>query len=144
MATHTLDIGAFRAMFPQFSEALYPDAVIQMWWDMASCAMSADDSCVISGDCLQTAIYLLMAHIGTLLTRAIAGNTSVGNKTQATIDKVTVAYSVPPYKNGWQAYLGQTPFGMQLWFLLEGKSAGGWYFGGRDETSAFRKVRGRF
>lgn len=143
--THTLDITTFRTMFPQFADPTkYPDAVIQMWFDMAYCAFYPNDTCVLSGECLDSFLYLMAAHIGTLLARAATGSTQVGSKTQATIDKVTVAYSVPPFKNGWEYWLSQTPYGLQLWAMMQVRMAGGFYFNGRPESAAFRKVGGRF
>lgn len=145
MAQHVLDPAEFRTLYPQFAdETLYPDATLQMWWTLASIAMDTVDNCVLSGDALQQAIYMLMAHIGTIMTRTAEGQTAVGPVSSATIDKVTVAHAVPPFKNGWQAYLSQTPYGMQLWALLEAAAAGGFYIGGRPESSSIRKVGGRW
>lgn len=146
MATHTFDAAAFRTMFPMFaSTTIYPDATLSMWWTMATCAMSPDDNCVIRADCLQTALYLMTAHIGMTLTQiACGGNTATGVLTSATIDKVSVSYQPPPFKTGWQAWLARTPFGQQLWALLSAKAVGGFYIGGRPELSAFRKVGGVF
>lgn len=145
MADHTFDIAAFRIAYPQFADVdFYPDATLNAWWAMATCAISDADNCYLHGDCLQTALNLMTAHMGMVISRAAEGNMSVGTKSSATIDKVTVAYTVPSFKNGWQAWLGQTPYGLMLLAMLQAKSAGGFYFGGRPETLAFRKVGGYF
>lgn len=142
---HTLDLAAFRAAFPQFkSEVLYPDATIEMWWDIAACSLPTVDTCRLHGKCLQTALNLMTAHIGALWGMAAAGRNTVGIKSSATIDKVSVTVTVPPFKDGWQFWLSQTPYGLQLWAMLSVKSAGGFYVGGRPEGRAFRKVGGSF
>lgn len=143
MAEHTLDIAAFREAYPLFRDVeTYPDAMLTQWWAMATCAMNPNDTCVISGDCLQSALYLMMAHIGLLLTRLASGQAAVGSVTSATIDKVAVSFTVPPFKNGWQFWLSQTPYGAMLWAMLSAKSAGGFYVGLAPERAAFRRVGG--
>lgn len=149
MAQQVLDPARFRAMFPMFADPdFYPDEVLQIWWDMGVCAISDTDNAVLHGKCLQTACSLMAAHVGTLTQRAMAGGGAtggpVGTLTAATIDKVSVSYTPPPIRTGWQAYLAQTPWGLQLWALLRMKAAGGFLFGGRPETAAFRKVGGRW
>lgn len=142
---HELVITDFRAAFSVFADSeIYPDPMLQIWWDMAICNLSPDDNCVISGNCLQSALYLLMAHIGMLMTRIAEGNTTAGAVNSATIDKVSVSFTVPPITNGWQAWLAQTPYGLQLWAMLLGASAGGFYIGGAREQRAIRRVGGRF
>lgn len=141
--SHTLNIADFRAAFPQFaSDVIYPDAMLNQWWSMATCAMSPDDNCIISGDCLQSALYLMMAHMGVIFTRIAAGQMRVGNPTSSAIDKVSVSYSVPPFKDGWEFWLSQTPYGLQLWALLQLRAVGGFYFGGAPERAAIRRVGG--
>ena len=143
---HELDIAAFRAQFPEFTDPPYSDALLTAYWEIATCAMSTVDNCVISGDCLQTALYMMLAHITKLLSPGGSGSKpgTVGVKTGATVDKVSVTYAAPPYNSGWQAWLSQTPYGLMLWALLSAKAAGGWYFGGLPEGDAFRKVGGIF
>lgn len=145
MADHTFDPAAFRLAFLQFEDVtLYPDATLSAWWSMAGVAVSTADNCVLSGDTLQTILNLMTAHMGTMIARMAAGGGGVGFQSGATIDKVTVSYSPPPYKNGWQAWLSSTPYGLQIWALLEILSSGGFYIGGMPETHAFRKVYGVF
>lgn len=146
MATHTLDLAAFRALFPEFVDPPYSDALLTLYWDIATCAISSVDNCAISGKCLENALYLMLAHIATILQKATAsgGTSAVGVKTGATVDKVSVTYSAPPFNSGWQSWLAQTPYGLTLWALLSALSAGGAYIGGLPETDAIRKVYGVF
>lgn len=145
MAIHTFNPAEFRAAFPAFSsDTLYTDQQLQIYWDFAVCAMTDADNCGMSGDCLQHALNLMTAHITQILTKAAYGQGSVGVKTQAHVDKVQVTYAPPPFKTGWQAWLAQTPYGMTLWALLSAAAVGGFYFNGRPEQNAFRKVGGYF
>lgn len=145
MATHTLDIPAFRAMFPAMTDPPYTDTLLNAYWTIATCAMDDADSCAISGDCLQTALYLMLAHITTILSGSTGTKPGpVGVKTAAAIDKVHVQYAAPPFKSGWQAWLSQTPYGLSLWAILSAHGAGGWYFNELPEGDAFRKVGGIF
>lgn len=110
------DPAKFRAMFPAFaSDVTYPNATLNAWATMAQCSIS--ESCQLEGDCFELAVYLLTAHIGTLLTRAAAGMAS-GVLTSATIDKVTVGFAPPPFRSGWAYWLAQTPYGVQLQGML--------------------------
>ena len=145
MGTHTLDVAAFRVAFPVFvSDTQYPDAVIQSWWNMATCYVDANDNCGIFGDCLQQALNLMTAHLGWSDYLIQRGQTTVGVLTGSTIDKVSVSLQAPPMTNGWQAWLATTPYGMRFWALMSVKAAGGWYVGGSPERSGFRKVGGFF
>lgn len=142
---HTLDIAAFRVMFPAFADpVLYPDAQLTAWWSIATCAISDVDNCELSGDCLQTILNLMLAHLGLIFTRAADGNTATGVQIAAAIDKVSIGYAAPPYKSGWQAWLSQTPYGLTLWAMLGAMASGGFYIGGMPEQSAFRKAYGSF
>lgn len=144
MEDHTLDPAAFRAMFPQFaSVAIYPNTSLQAWWSMATVNMSAADSCALNGDTLQLALNLMTAHLGALFVSMASGKRG-GVLTSASIDKVSVGYASPPFKTGWQFWLSSTPYGLQLWALLTGLAAGGFYVNGAPEAAAFRKVGGYF
>lgn len=146
MAQHTLDIAAFRAMFPAFADAIkYPDATLQMWWTMAIQYVNDYDSCLIEGDTLQLALNLMTAHLGrsfTLLSNG-SGNPS-GVITGATEGSVSISMEAPPTKNMWQYWLATTPYGQQLLALLQSLVVGGFTIGGLPETAGFRRVYGVF
>lgn len=142
MGAPTLDLDKFRTAFPEFANVTaYPDARLELWWQAVICAM---DDAAMCDDCAETYFYLMLAHIAKLMTKAATGSAQVGAKTSATIDKVSVAYAAPPYKDGWEYWLSQTPYGIELWALLGMLAVGGLYIGGRPETRGFRKVGGRF
>lgn len=140
---HTLDIAAFRAGYPAFTNpTLWPDAYIQASWDTAVLFLGSWDTCGFEGDRRQTALYLLTAHL--LMTNGPAvgpagSGAGVGAITSATIDKVTVQRQAPPTKGALSFFLSGTPYGMSLWALLRQRVAGGFYANGRPEQAAFRR-----
>jgi len=145
MAQHTLDISAFRTMFPAFADPLkYPDATLQMWWTMAIQYINDYDSCLIEGDTLQLALNLMTAHLAQSFTLISAGQNTPGVITGATEGSVSVSMSPPPVKNMWQYWLATTPYGQQLLALLQSLVVGGFTIGGLPETSGFRRVGGVF
>lgn len=141
----TFDVAAFRTMFPVFaSETTYPDATLQMYWDMATSYMSdVGNYGWLQGVKRQLGLNLLTAHLTAL--SVIIESGQVPNLMQnATIDKITVGLTPPPIPNQWQWWLNQTGYGQQLLALLQANIVGGLYIGGRPELSAFRKVGGFF
>lgn len=144
MTTIALDIAAFRALFPAFSNVItYPDAVIQLFWDTATNYVSDQNGgCYTQGLKLaqQTlALNQMTAHL--LALNALIGNSSQtpGLKQAATIDKVSITLTPPPVPNQWQWWLSLTPYGQQLLALLQVASAGGFYYGGFPTSGAFRR-----
>lgn len=145
MTTHIFDVVAFRALFPQFADPTkYPDATLSGYFSMATCNISACDNSAISGDCLQLALNLMTAHIGSIFAAISSGGATIGIKTSASVDKVSVSEAPPPYTTAWQFWLAKSPYGQQLAFILSGHAAGGFYFSGLPEEAAFRKVGGMF
>jgi hypothetical protein len=136
----------FRAQFPAFScETGYPTALLQMYWDTATCFISASDCpCqALNGGCRELALNYMTAHLLALNNMVKEGQTP-GMVSSSTIDKISVTLTTPPQPNQWQWWLNLTPYGMQLLALLQLKTVGGWYIGGRPETAGFRKVGGVF
>lgn len=147
MAEHTLDLAAFRLLFPAFADpAKFSDAYIQIQWTAATSFLGAYDGCLLNGSALQLALNYMTAHLmqSNVILAAGGPGATVGVTIGATIDKVTVSMQPPPVKNGWQWWLLTTPYGAYLWALLSAKSAGGFYIGGLPERRAFRKVGGVF
>lgn len=62
----------------------------------------------------------------------------------ATIDKVTIGVTPPPFPNQWQWWLSTTVYGANLLALLQANSVGGFYIGGWPQTSSFRNAGGVF
>lgn len=148
----TFDVTLFREQFPEFANPVnYPDAMLQMYWDMATCYIDDDAASTCSqlnGKCRQLALNAMTAHLTKL--SVIVKNGGQYNATpkiinSSTIDKIAVSLTPPPFGTSeWQWWLETTPYGMQLLALLSANSIGGFYFGGLPETAAFRRVGGVF
>lgn len=144
MATHTLDLAAFRLLFPAFADdTKFPDAVIQAQWNAATAIMTDQDNWALCGDKLQTALDYLAAHLMQLNALASSGGGG-GIVKSSTVDKVSVTLEAPPAKSQWAWWLNQTPYGATLLALLGIAGAGGFYVGGLPEQAAFRTVGGGF
>lgn len=144
MAVILLNIAAFRLQFPAFSNVTtFPDATIQMYFDMATNYASTNDYGFLRGTSRTLTLYLLTAHL-----LAISGAIAAGQPLQvmagATEGSVSISFVPPPAKNGWQWWLSATPYGQQLWALLCAVSVGGFYVGGAYNRLAFRRPDGSF
>lgn len=138
---HAFDIAAFRVMFPEF--ATNPnDPTLNAYWGMATGFMSSTDGVMLNGASLQLGLNLLTAHIAKMLGGAATGSVAPGPVTGGSEGTASASFAAPPTKSGWQFWLSTTPYGLQLWALLQVQSAGGLYVGGLPETGAFRKVGG--
>lgn len=152
MSDHTLDIKKFREMFPEFSDpSAYPDARIELCWDLAQVHVCSKDGPLFSGKELDLSLNLVTAHILFLMapqTGSASGGSVSGGAggivTSATVDKVSVSMSPPPFSDSWDYWLSQTPYGLQFLALLSKASVGGFYFGGLPERLPIRKVGGIF
>lgn len=141
MSTHALDIASFQALFPEF--ATTNPVTVALYWDMATSYITATDGVILSGAPLQLALNLMTAHLLKIIAAATAGQTT-GVVSGATEGSVSVSLQPPPVKSGWQFWLAQTPYGIQLWALLQVRSAGGLHVGGSLERASFRKAGGVF
>lgn len=136
------DVDQFRDSFAAFcNETTYPDDILQMYWDMATCYVTDEDYGCLTGNCRRLAINLMTAHLCIIAEMVQSGNTPA-QVTNATIDKVSVSTAPPPNRDQYDWWLGLTAYGAQLGSLLTSNSAGGLYVGGRAEKSAIRKVGG--
>lgn len=155
----SFDIGKFRERFPQFADKdKYPDGVIQTMYDMASIFISTEDSpChTLNGKQLELALELMTAHL-LFINYAdsqngadpnggggMGGPEAGGAITSATIGEISVSRLAPPAKDGWEWWLSSTPYGTQLWAVLQVLAVGGFAIGGLPEREGFRKVGGVF
>lgn len=144
MAIILFDPTEFRLAFPAFAnETTFPTPTLQRYWDMAICYVDDNGSYGwLQGDCRRLAINLMTAHLLAISVLIAAGQTP-GLVQSSTIDKISVSLTPPPLKNQWQWWLSTTPYGAELLALLQTRSVGGWYIGGRPELSAFRRVGSR-
>jgi hypothetical protein len=147
MTTLTLDIAAFRLLFPQFaSPTTFPDVKIQAEFGMATGYVSPDTYGDMPAAARSSALGLMTAHLLALGVIIAQNNYSgqVGIVTAATIDGVSITLAPPPQRGQWRWWLNTTPYGAQLVALLDAQAAGGFFIGGLPERSAFRRVGGGF
>lgn len=138
------DIPAFRLAYPAFANSVtYSDATLTAYWDSAACYISNEDYGYLNGLCRLKALNLMTAHLAAIAT-LIASSKTPGLVQAATIDKISVTLTPPPLANQWQWWLSLTPYGQQLFALLQVQLAGGYYIGGGFEVGAFRKGGGIF
>lgn len=140
MAVHVLNSSTFRLAFPEFR--LETDASLQVNFGMATAYFGDVDGLLLEGQGLQSCLELMTAHILKLSQMAANGETIPGPVTSSRIDRISVQFAAPPYKDGWSWWLSQTPYGVQLWALLSMLAGGGLYIGGAPERDAFRTVYG--
>ncbi len=141
MSTHAFDLPTFQAQFPELANL--PGVVNGMYWGIATETMTADDGCILSGNTLQLALSLMTAHLAKLFSANGVGQVT-GVLTSAGEGSVSAGFAPPPFRTGWQFWLSTTPYGQQLWALLQVQSAGGLYIGGSLERASFRKAGGYF
>jgi hypothetical protein len=147
----TLDIAAFRLLFPAFADdTAFPDVKIEANFDMGTAFVSPDVCGGINDMPVKArtqALNLMTAHLLALgVIIAQDGNQGTpGITLSATIDRIAVTLAQPPYGTSeWRYWLNLTPYGAQLLALLSAQSAGGFYIGGLPERAAFRRVGGGF
>ena len=144
MTTIPFDAADFRATLPAFaSTETYPDATLEAFWDAAVCFISDMDGGRLETKCRRRAITLMAAHLSVL--QAVAATGQVPQVlTNSRIDNISVTVRPPVSKNNWQWWLNTSPYGIELAALLHLRSVGGFYVGGSNERSSFRKSEGRF
>lgn len=147
--TLEFDVDLFRQQFPAFAnDPPYTDVILQMYWDMATCYISATDCGVLNGNCRQLALNAMTAHLTQLsvIVKGNGGYKGIGKIiNSSTIDKITVSLTPPPFGTSeWRWWMNTTPYGQQCLALLEAKSVGGFSVGGLPELGAIRRVGGVF
>lgn len=145
--THELDLTAFRARFPAFSnEARYPNDYVRSAWDTAALILGDEDNCRLSGDKKQHTLNLMTAHLletsGSIGQVKAGGSQALGAMTSSTVDKITVQRVAPPVRSAWGYWLTSSPYGVQLFAILRLSVAGGFYATGRNELGMLRRAPG--
>lgn len=132
-----LDIAAFRAAFPAFSDdAAYPDALLNAKFTVAKCFIE-DNDCSFDPDCRQYAYQLMVAHLLGIDERVSSGQP--GRLIQsATEGPVNVSFAEPPTRSNFNFWLQTTPYGVQLSALISVNAIGD-YYGGNQALAAFRR-----
>lgn len=144
MSSITLDIPSFRAQFVAFSDVTkFPDVMVQSWFDAATSYVSD-----VITPCIKIGTQTLMLNLMTAHLLAIVNGINNGSPLQAIVSAaegtVNVGYVPPPVKNGWQWWLSSSPYGQQLWALLQAQSVGGFLVGSRRVRDGIRQTNGGF
>lgn len=149
--TYIFDVALFRIQFPAFANVeQFPDETLQMYWDSGNCIIANSAYGCLTGECRIRCLYLITAHLAALslmIANKVPNSTQVqvpGLIQSATIDKITVSLTPPPLDNQFQWWLSLTPYGQQLFAILQVSSVGGFYIGSLPERAAFRSVFGIF
>jgi len=144
MSIIILDIAAFRSQFPAFNNVVsYPDATIQMYYDMSSNFVSTNDVGYLNGTSRVLALYLMTAHLLKIADGIASGNL-VQTTQSASEGSVSINFATIPLKNQWQWWLSATQYGQQLLAMLSVIATGGLYIGGSYNRAAMRKPNGSF
>ena len=135
----TFDYATFTGQVPAYSNAAdYPESTLQAYWDTAIFYISdVANSGSVTCEKRQYAINLMVAHL-VFIAGLIAAGQVPGLVQNASIDKVSVTLTPPPLRNQWQWWLSLSPYGQQLYALLQVNSVGGYYIGGSPVLAGFR------
>lgn len=130
-------LAKFRILYPQF-DAKTDDEILAIA-GLAECFVTA-----YGCECADQLWMLMVAHMLQLQANAGSGNT--GQVASASIDGVSVSFSVPPSADAWAYWLNGSPFGQMFAALNRRCNSGmsGAYAGAFPERAAFRNVGGRF
>ena len=133
----TFNYTQFIALVPEYSDTTcYPEATLQAFWNSAINYVDDYNWGEVNNDKRQYALNLMTAHV--IYISNLAKERTVPYLMQtANIDKVNVSLTPPPLKNQWQWWLSISPWGQQLFALLQGASVGGNYIGGSAVLQGF-------
>ncbi len=142
---YQFDYAYFIGLFTEFNDPLaYPSSVLAGYWTLAESGyLPSTDQCILNGTALVTCLNLMTAHLAKSFSQANSGKPGVV-LTGATQGTVSASMAPAPFTNGYQYWLSTTPYGAQLWALLQVRSAGGIYVGGTLDRASFRRAGGRF
>ena len=135
----TFDVTLFRTQCPAYSNtAQYPDIMLQAFWDSATYYMSnVGNFGSLQGEARQYGLNLMTAHL-LYISGLIAQGQVPYVLASSAIDKVQISTVQVPLKNQWGWWMMVSPYGQDLWPLLQINSVGGFYIGGSPILSSFR------
>lgn len=130
-----LSVEEMRVLLRAFQDTQkYPENVLSISLTLAQQYIHPQDCCLLKGLSRRLAIYYMAAHVQTLQDQAVSGNLSNGVPTSASIDRVSVSVAPPPYKDQYEYWLNQTPYGAMYLALLNSVTGLGVYVGGSNEN----------
>ena len=131
----TVSIDEFYTYFPEFNTDDYTTiasaalARAQVYISLKNWGRLQDDKRVL-------AVYLLMAHLATLMYKTSTGDTSStsGRVASASVGEVSISYeALPTSTDDFDYWLSLTPYGLELLALLNTLTAAPFYIGGSYE-----------
>lgn len=135
MSSITVTIDEFYTYFPEFNTDDYTTVATaaltraQVYITLKNCGRLKDDK-------RKLAIYLLTAHLTTLMYKNAQGDTASANGrvASASVGEVSVSYeTLPTSSDDFDYWLSLTPYGLELLALLNTITAIPYYFGGSYE-----------
>ena len=153
MAVIGFDPTAFRAQYPAFADTnTYPDATLDGYFSFATNYISDTTypwQCGgLSVNQQTMALNLLVAHLATIGQRIALYGTNAGPSAgfikSSRVKDVAYELEAPKAKSAFGQWLSQTPYGQQLYAMLNIAGTGGFYVGGSVDIRAIRKGGGRF
>lgn len=133
--TVTVSVDQMRVVLPYFADTdKYPDAMLTVALGNAQNYVSPLILGPLGESDRTYATYLMAGHLQLLSDKLNSGDLSVGTETSASVDRVSVSLTPPPNKNQFEFWLNQTPFGVQLLFLLNTATGVGFFIGGSNEN----------
>lgn len=141
MADFVFDASAFRTQFPAFTnQTQFSNVMLQSYWNAGSSFISTTNYGAINGANRNLMLNLMTAHMTQLSVDAADGTT--GLVKSATIDKVSVTIVTPPETKSQLGYwLNKTPYGQELYALMQVWATGGLFVGGSPVRASFRNGR---
>lgn len=133
MSEITVSIDEFYTYFPEFNTEEY-EAIAVSALARAQVYVSLSNTGRLTDERRKLAIYLLTAHITTLMYKTQTGEGAVGQVASASVGEVSVSYvQIPTQEDEFEYWLGQTPYGLELLALLNVLSSVPFYYGGSYE-----------
>ena len=124
----------FVSMFPEFADqSTYPAATVNGFIVQAKCYITPNNVGMMVGETRELAIYLMVAHLLTLNSYILSGNTSGVLLTNSSIGDVSVSGTPPASKDMYEQWYGYTIYGVRLKALLDSFVGMGMYLQGHHE-----------
>ncbi len=124
----------FRAIFPEFGHAIYPDPLVTFWLSVAANLIDPTrwGALTNQGTALLTAHYLVLANEASQLSYAQAAASGagslggvVGPETAKSVDGVSVSQDIASVTIPGAGTFNRTQYGVQYWQLALMMGAGG-------------------
>lgn len=127
-----VSLQGFLQEFPEFNNDTYTN-ICPTAFRQAKIYIPIKNQGRLNDDKRVLAIYLLTAHLSTLMYRQQSGQGQAGAVASAAVGEVNISYVQIPNLDMWSYWLSLTPYGLDLLGLLETLSCVPFYVGGSLE-----------